>query len=73
MFGDIGHGMLLFLAGVYINLKGTQLLNMDRDPQHPLNGYRGAQLPRGEVYCRLRPKHLPQKAVNTSQDAPACS
>jgi len=39
MFGDIGHGMLLFLAGVYINLKGPTLLQIDRDPQHPLSGY----------------------------------
>merc|ERR1719353_2442405 len=29
MFGDIGHGLLLFVAGVYLNLKGTSLLKID--------------------------------------------
>jgi V-type H+-transporting ATPase subunit a len=39
MFGDIGHGLLLFLAGVYLNLKGQALVQIDRDSSHPLQGY----------------------------------
>merc|ERR1719327_2381319 len=29
MFGDIGHGLLLLVAGVYLNLKGTSLLKIE--------------------------------------------